>query len=311
MLANRLLIAALLLTGVWADAARAEPCGSQVLGVSRTISVGGAPRLGLKTYPQTLDLQDHEVVLTFDDGPGPTTPQVLAALERECVRATFFLIGRNAAAMPALVRREIADGDTVGHHSFSHPARTLRSLPLAEAVADIDRGVAAVQQAAGGKASKFFRFPGFGDSPALLDALAKKDMPVFGADLWASDWNEMSPQVELKLVMGRLSRSGGGILLLHDTRRQTAEMLPSLLAALKAEHFHVVHMSPGDAPPPTRLAPAGWRSETEATLLRMGLVATPAAAAAAQPSARSPDGVPTEVQKDAPVEGLDAPKPKP
>ncbi len=84
----------------------------------------GGFAIGLKTYPQTLALADHEVVLTFDDGPAATTPLVLNALARECVHATFFLIGRNAAARPALVKRqELADGHTIGHHTFSHPGR--------------------------------------------------------------------------------------------------------------------------------------------------------------------------------------------
>ena len=264
MMANRLLTAALLLAGLCGGAAQAENCAPDALGVSRTIAVGGAPRLGLKSYPQTLDLKDHEVVLTFDDGPSAPTPRILAALKAECVKATFFLIGSNAAAQPALVKREIAEGHTIGHHSFSHPAQSLRGLPLDAALADVDRGVAAVDKAAEGKATKFFRFPGFGDSPALLAALEQRKMPVFGADLWASDWNVMTPQEELELVMGRLRRAGSGILLLHDIKKQTADMLPALLAALKAEKFHIVHLVPGDAPPPERPAPAGWTSETEA-----------------------------------------------
>lgn len=66
------------------------------LGTSRVLSVDAktTPRVGLKSFPQTLPLADHEVVLTFDDGPHPpTTSKVLAALAQECVRATFFLIG--------------------------------------------------------------------------------------------------------------------------------------------------------------------------------------------------------------------------
>jgi peptidoglycan/xylan/chitin deacetylase (PgdA/CDA1 family) len=261
----------LLLTGFCAGAARAEPCAPNALGVARAIAVGGAPRLGLKTYPQTLDLHDHEVVLTFDDGPWPTTtPHVLAALAAECAKATFFLIGRNAAARPDLVGREIAEGHTVGSHSFSHPS-SIRQMPLDAALADIDRGATAVDKAAGGKATKFFRFPGFVDSPALLEALEKKNMPVLGVDLWASDWNVMTPKAELELLMGRLRRAGRGMILLHDTKKETADMLPALLAALKAEHFHLVHLIAGDAPPPLRPAPAGWTSETEAINRGLGL----------------------------------------
>ncbi len=252
-------------------AARAGACGPQALGVSRTIAVGGPVHVGLKTYPQTLELKDHEVVLTFDDGPAATTARVLDALEAQCAKATFFLIGRNDAAMPAVVRREIADGDTVGSHSYSHPGDTLRRLPFAAGLAEIDKGAAAVDKAAGGKESKLFRFPGFGDSSALLATLDQKKVPVFGADVWASDWNAMTPQEELDLLMGRLRRSGGGIILLHDTKKQTADMIPALLAALKAEGFQLVHVVPGDAPPALKQAPAGWTSETDATLRKMGI----------------------------------------
>jgi hypothetical protein len=83
----------------------ADACTSadNVLGTSRTIAIG-APnglQVGLKTYPQTIKLEDHEVVLTFDDGPLPaTTGKVLDALKAQCVKATFFLIGQNAPANP-------------------------------------------------------------------------------------------------------------------------------------------------------------------------------------------------------------------
>jgi peptidoglycan/xylan/chitin deacetylase (PgdA/CDA1 family) len=273
MMAKKSLAAALLLAALCVGAKAAETCGPEKLGVSRTIAVGGAPRLGLKSYPQTLDLQDHEVVLTFDDGPSTPTPRILAALAAECAKATFFVIGRNAEALPDLVRREIAEGHTVGSHSFSHPL-AMSKMRFDAAMADIERGAAAVDKAAGGKSAKFFRFPGFVDSPELLAAVEKNNMPVFGTDLWASDWTPMTPQAELELLMRRLRRAGRGIILLHDIKKQTADMLPALLAALKAEHFQLVHMISGDTPPPTRPAPAGWTSETEAINKGLGLYGT-------------------------------------
>src|SRR4051794_19773965 len=95
----------------------AETCSGSpdVLGTSRIMSIGAPNGLevGLKTYPQTLKLEDHEVILTFDDGPLPeTTGKVLDALKAQCVRATFFLIGQNAAANPQFVRRQIREGHT-------------------------------------------------------------------------------------------------------------------------------------------------------------------------------------------------------
>ena len=147
-------------------------------------------------------------MLTFDDGPWPgTTSRVLDALKRECARATFFLLGRNAAAHPALARRELAEGHTVAHHTFAHPL--LNHMRVGAAEAEIDRGIAAVEMALYGQAHRvprtpFFRFPGFASSPALLDRLAARGMTVFGADFWASDWLPMRPAEELRLTLARL-----------------------------------------------------------------------------------------------------------
>ena len=244
----------------------------QVLGTSRTIAVGGGVTIGLKTYPQTLDLNDHEVVLTFDDGPWPhTTPRILDALAAECVKATFFLIGRNAAVAPALVRREVAEGHTVGHHTWSHPAVTLRGLSEPLALDEIDRGMMTDDKAAYGTFKErprvpFFRFPGFADTKPLLDDLAKRNIAVFGADLWASDWVPMTPEAELDRLMERLARAHRGIILLHDTKQQTADMMPAFLAALRAGGYHVVGLVPGPPGAALRSAPAGWTSETEIVL---------------------------------------------
>ena len=206
------------------------------------------PRVGRKQFPQTLPLRDKELVLTFDDGPWPTTtPKVLAALAHECVHATFFLLGRNAAAHPALARREIAAGHSIGHHSYSHPL--LNHRRLAKAQAEIDRGITADERAlndrhGGAPASPFFRFPGFASSPALLAWLEARGIVVFGADVWASDWNEMTPDFELKRLMRRIGKAGRGIVLLHDTKAETARMLPAFLRALKKGGYRIVHVVP-------------------------------------------------------------------
>lgn len=227
-----------------------DPRCAGKLGTERVLAVDpDGLEVGTKHFPQTLPLADGEVVLTFDDGPEPgTTPAVLKALAAECVHATFFTVGRNAAAHPALMKRILAEGHTLGHHSMTHPM-TLADLPFDKAVADIEHGLAADEKATyGGSGAKprvpFFRFPGFGSSPALLDYLRKRGMGVFGADLWASDWNEMTPEEELKLVMERLAHEKRGILLLHDTRGQTAKMLPAFLAALRQHGYRIVHVVP-------------------------------------------------------------------
>ena len=80
------------------------------------------PRIGTMQYPETLPLRDHEVVLTFDDGPLPrNSNQVLQILADNCVKATFFLIGEQARANPEGVRKLAAAGHTIGTHSQNHP----------------------------------------------------------------------------------------------------------------------------------------------------------------------------------------------
>ena len=161
------------------SAARAEaapdatPCpgSTDALGTARILPVDAAvtPRVGRKHFPQTLALAPKEVVLTFDDGPAAgTTGQVLDALKRECVRASFFLLGRSALAYPELARRAVSEGHTVAHHTFSHPL--LDRMPPGAAEAEIDRGFAAVDATLYGRSGRvphtpFFRFPGFASSP--------------------------------------------------------------------------------------------------------------------------------------------------
>src|SRR5258707_10484329 len=142
----RVAIIALIASATGAQAAECPRTGT--LGTSRILAVDAAhtPRVGLKSFPQTLPLDDHEVVLTFDDGPWPpTTSRVLSTLAKECVRATFFLIGKTASEHPELVRRIAAEGHAIGHHTWSH--RSLRRIKPGEATQEIDRGIAAVETA--------------------------------------------------------------------------------------------------------------------------------------------------------------------
>ncbi len=245
------LAAMLVVATGWMARAHAADCPrSGTLGTSRVLAVDAAttPRVGLKSFPQTLPLDDHEVVLTFDDGPWPaTTPRVLAALAHECVHATFFLIGRSASEHPDLVRRIAAEGDTIGHHTWRHPS--LKRMTLSAATEEIDRGIAADEMALNGAATRipgtpFFRFPGFESTPAILDVLQSRGIVVFGADLWASDWNPMTPAQELKLLTDRLKIAGKGIILLHDPKARTAAMLPAFLRYLADNHYRVVHVVP-------------------------------------------------------------------
>ncbi len=226
------------------------PGNPAALGTERVIEIDAktTPRVGRKQFPATLPLQSKELVLTFDDGPWPgTTPKILDALRQECVRATFFLLGRNVAAHPQIARRALAEGHTIGHHSYSHPLLDRMSITKAEA--EIDRGIAADELALYGvqrtkPTTPFFRFPGFASNRALLDRVNERGFVVFGADAWASDWVSMTPEQELRLILSRVDQIGRGIVLFHDTKAQTAQMLPAFLRELKHRGYSIVHVIP-------------------------------------------------------------------
>ena len=204
-----------------------------------------------------------QVALTFDDGPhAGLTPLVLDTLKRYGVRATFFVIGKNAAANPDLVRRILAEGHSVGTHSWSHPYLT--SLGDEQARTEVVRAQDTVQGIdAGGL--PFFRLPyGAGlRKPALLKTLTDLGLYNF---YWNMDPNESStatPAVLLGRCLAEVRRARGGTLLLHDTHRGTVGMLPDLLEAfMRLAVETVVYRVPPSCPAPPGLvsAPKGEKT---------------------------------------------------
>jgi len=297
------LLASWTATSAWAAA-----CPPDALGVSRVVQVGtaGGLEVGLKSYPHTIPLDDHEVILTFDDGPdAKNTPLILKALADECVKATFFVIGRNVAGLPDLTRSELAAGHTIAHHTFTHPQPTLRYMAPDVARADILKGMATVEHTLYGVDfppgqpsdlsqihlhTPWFRFPGFADTKDIREWFKANNVGTFGVDEWASDWLVMTPEQELKLIMGRLDREGRGMLLFHDNHPWTAAMMPMFLKELKAKHYRIVQMVPGPGQGPTVDAPGGWSSATEKILGRFHprLLGTPVAPGPA-PMSPAPD----------------------
>ncbi len=247
---------AVMASGIGATRSTAATCPRPgTLGTSRELPVAVGPDgyfVGTKSYPTTLPLADHEIVLTFDDGPaGKTTDAVLAALDAECVKATFFVVGEMASTRPEQLRKIAAAGHTIGHHSMTHPI--LSKLPEDAAWLDMEHGWKRIDEILHGKAgdtpsTPFFRFPGFADSKGLNARLTARRMAVFGADFWGSDWNKSTPEALLKLSLERIDARGNGIFLLHDTKEYTASMVPALLRELKARGYRVVHVVPARPP---------------------------------------------------------------
>ncbi len=231
------------------------------LGTSRTIEVDpkALPAVGKMMYPDTVPLEDHEVVLTFDDGPMPKrTSVVLDELAHECVKATFFIIGRMAKEFPELVQRVHAEGHTVGTHTQNHLLK-LRRLPQDDVRREIDEGIASTAAAVGSPdvVAPFLRLPGLRFSPEIEDYARTKGLMIWSADAVADDWRPISSKQVVARALARLEQRGRGILLLHDIQKRTTGALPALLAELKKRHYKVVHVvAAGSQNPKTATAPA-------------------------------------------------------
>jgi peptidoglycan/xylan/chitin deacetylase (PgdA/CDA1 family) len=220
------------------------------MGLARIVEIDttGGPGFGFEHFKQYDFLRDKEVVLTFDDGPWPgNTPAVLKALADECLKATFFEIGKHATWHPEITKQVIEAGMTVGTHTWSHKdlARNPYAKDIEQAKAEIEMGISAVHMAAGGgKVAPFFRFPALQHPPQLMSYLAERNIGVFSTDIDSRDFKLHKPEEVIKSVMSQLEKHGKGIILVHDFKHHTAEALPELLRQLKAGGFKVVHMVP-------------------------------------------------------------------
>lgn len=214
-------------------------------GVSRIINVDPSEgmRFGKLQYGQTVQLRDREVVLTFDDGPLPAhTMTILDVLDRHCIKATFFAVGKMAWQAPHVLKAIQKRGHTVAVHTWSHP----RSLPLLTpetAKLEIERGFAAVGNALGGPISPFFRYPGLNDSPELNAYMASRGISVWSVDVVCGDTEPNMTQEKLVAqAMSRLHAVGRGILLFHDIKKVTADSLDEIIVRLKMEGYKFAHV---------------------------------------------------------------------
>lgn len=256
----------------WTALSVADECpgNPNALGTSRAVVVDPIehPRVGTLQYPETLPLDDHEVVLTFDDGPiAPYTARILDTLASNCVKATFFIVGGMANHHSDLVQREQREGHTLGTHTENHPLN-FAALPVERAEKEIRDGIDSVARALGVSAAPapFFRFPGLGRTQAVERYLEQQGIMVWSADVVPDDWKKITPEQVVERSLQGLKHKGRGILLLHDIHERTAEALPSLLSELKSAGFRIVHVVPaGSDRPKTVTAPTQWTLHAEET----------------------------------------------
>jgi len=224
---------------------RSATCANpDALGVSRIVVIDttGGPGFGFLQYKQFDFLTDKEVVLTFDDGPWPTTPTVLKTLADECTKAVFFPIGKHTTYHPEILKAVYAAGHTVGSHTWSHTHLDGKKVTEAQAKEEIEKGFSAVKMAIGAAPAPFFRFPALAHTQVTKDYLGARNIAMFSCDVDSNDFKSSSPDQVIQNVMSKLDKQGKGVILMHDLQKHTAAALPTLLRRLKAGGYKVVQM---------------------------------------------------------------------
>jgi peptidoglycan-N-acetylglucosamine deacetylase len=182
--------------------------------------------------------QHREVALTFDDGPGPYTPEILSILERKNVPATFFEVGFEERWFYTSTRAIVADGDAIGDHTELHAA--MSRLSAADQRAQLFEDARALERR-GAAFPRLFR-PPYGLWNANTLALLHRNRMLMV--LWTVDTNDYRHPGVQAIVRAALSGARpGAIILLHDAggnRSETVAALPSIIAGLERRHYRLV-----------------------------------------------------------------------
>ncbi|MCJ2184626.1 glycosyltransferase [Novosphingobium sp. 1949] len=225
----------------------------------------------------------RRIALTFDDGPDPDwTPRILSILEGAHVPGTFFVIGENALAEPGLLEREVADGDEIGNHTYTHP--NMANTAANQAKLELNTTQRLVE-AYTGRRMTLFRAPYFGDAePTTADELGpaleaqKAGYTIVGLHVDPNDWQRPGTQAIVQTVLDEIENAPAGtarnVVLLHDgggNRAQTIAALPQIITALKARGYHFVTASQLIGVPQAQAMPRISRADQTAVRLDVGV----------------------------------------
>jgi peptidoglycan-N-acetylglucosamine deacetylase len=179
--------------------------------------------------------KDALAALTFDDAPHPIyEPLLFDLLRRGEVRATFFVIGRNARAYPYFVRDMVEQGHEVGNHTYHHVR--LPPLPIAEASQELQDATQVITGITG-RAVRYFRPPGGDYTPATLRAAEDLNLTTV---FWTDDPGDFqNPGVDVLLQRYTRTLRPGGIVLLHDNAPEMLQALPSFLRVAQARKIEL------------------------------------------------------------------------
>ncbi len=269
----------------------------EVLRVSATPTVGKRT-LGVDTDTGLIDDETYDVMptsyvverygarpglvaLTFDDGPDPRwTPKILDILKAKNAQATFFVIGKNMQNDPGAVKREVAEGQMVGGHTWTHP--NIGEITAGQTDLELNT-TQRLFEVLTGRSMRLFRPPYFGDAepstPNEVEPLLtaqKLGYLIVGLRIDPDDWKKPDPQHIIDTTLSRLADTGphaGQIVLLHDgggDRSRTVAALPGLIDALRANGYRLVTVDQLAGMTRAQALPATTRDSGDLLLDRIG-----------------------------------------
>jgi peptidoglycan-N-acetylglucosamine deacetylase len=229
-----------------------KPSASSAAGSGRATGAGPAPQpnpeaegnaavsrvLAYTPFVRLGGGRSKDIALTFDDGPGPYTPEVLDVLERFHVRATFFAIGKMERYFSASTLRQIHDGDVIGDHTESHPQ--LATLSAHDQHEQLFEDIVRIELL-GGDRPTLFRPPYGSYNATTMRELHRLRLLMV---LWSADTEDyLQPGVAVIEQRALEGAKPGAILLMHDgggNRSQTVAALPTIITKLRKQGYNLV-----------------------------------------------------------------------
>ena len=187
------------------------------------------------TTPTATNSGNKVIALTFDDGPGPYTAQLLDILDQHGAKATFFLIGSKVSARADVLRRMHSHGHQLGNHSWSHPE--LPKLPVDQIAGEIDRTNDAIKQATGVKPS-ILRPPYGAVNGVVLEQIRARGMSSILWSVDTRDWADRNSDIVCSRAVA--GARPGAIILMHDIHQTSVNAVPCIISALKQQGYSFV-----------------------------------------------------------------------
>lgn len=207
--------------------------------IHANVSATSPTAVGKSSY-NSCQVSGPYIAMTFDDGPSAKlTPQLLDMLKARGIKATFFVVGTNAAEYPQIIKRMVDEGHEIGNHSWSHPAlNKLSATSLRKQLEDTNAAIVK----AGAPRPSLIR-PPYGATNARLAKLFDEEYGMKSI-IWSVDpldWKYRNSKKVYDLIVQKTQP--GAIILSHDIHASTVAAMPEVFDTLLAKGYQFVTVS--------------------------------------------------------------------